>query len=342
MEKRNAKKIVASALALLGIVFAFLTLQTRVLAQVTDFSITAYPAVIEKEVAPNEDTRVLVQFRNNTDQFVSGSIKAVNYTIKDKKGTPELIENDSVKPKYGAASWITPEYGTVTIPPNDYVAINLRVQVPTETSTCGNYALVYFDYNPTNQPEGTSAKNSSSAVQAKVGSLINFSVTKTICKEELNVLNFTTSRFVEFGPIKVNFDLLNTGDIHLTPKGTVTITNVFNKQGARENIKEQRVFPESAKAYELATGTHWMLGPYTVTLSGVYGISDTPFAYTTSVWVFPWRTALIIMLFILIVALVLRRYFHGLTEREETLEEEIKHERSEIEELKDMLKKKQE
>ncbi|PJE62663.1 hypothetical protein COU88_03825, partial [Candidatus Roizmanbacteria bacterium CG10_big_fil_rev_8_21_14_0_10_39_6] len=73
-----------------------------------------------------------------------------------------------------------------------------------------------------------------------------------------------------------------------------------------------------------------------------YGNADKPFTYTASVWVFPWRTALIIILLLAIVSLVLRRYFNSITEREQNLEEEIQHERSEIDELKDMLKKKQE
>src|SRR3989344_3743431 len=241
--------------------FAFLLFRLPVFAQIKDFSITAYPAVIEKEVKPNEETRLLVQFRNNTGQFVTGSIKTANYTIKDKTGTPEIIDDESLAPKYGAASWIRSEYETVTIPPNDYVAVNLYVQVPPETSTCGNYALVYFDFDPNNQPEGTTARESASAVQAKVGSLINFSVQKTNCKENLQVLNFTAPKFLEYGPVPVSFDLLNSGDIHSTPKGTVTILNIFKKVIVQESIKEQRVFPESAKTYNVSAGTHWMIGP---------------------------------------------------------------------------------
>ncbi|MCR4330078.1 MAG: hypothetical protein NUV65_06060 [Candidatus Roizmanbacteria bacterium] len=331
------------ALACAGVVmFVVFAIRSTVFAQAKDFSITAYPAVIEKEVKPNEETRLLVQFRNNTDQFVTGSVKAANYTIKDKTGTPDIIDSADLTPKYGAASWIRPEYDALTIPPNDYVAVNLYVTVPPETSTCGNYALVYFDFDPNNQPEGAAVRNSSTAVKAKVGSLINFSVQKTNCKESLQVLNFSTPKFMEYGPIPVTFDLLNGGDIHFTPKGTVTITNAFNKVAARETIKDQRVFPESAKSYNVSAGKHWMIGPYTVSLSGTYGTADKPFAYTTSVWVFPWRTALIIILLLAILSLVLHRYFNGITAREQDLEEEIKHERSEIEELKDMLKKKQE
>ena len=341
MKNKTLKTTIVLVCAGIAIIIAS-AIRSTVFAQAKDFSITAYPAVIGKEVKLNEETRILVQFRNNTDQFVTGSVKSANYIIKDKSGTPEIVDSAELTPKYGAASWIKPEYDTLTIPPNDYVAVNLYVTVPSETSTCGNYALVYFDFDPNNQPEGAAVRNSASAVKAKVGSLVNFSVQKTDCKESLQVLNFSTPRFLEYGPVPVSFDLLNGGDIHFTPKGTVTITNAFNKVTARESIKEQRVFPESAKSYNVSAGKHWMFGPYTVSLSGTYGSADKPFTYTASVWVFPWRTALILVLLLTIVSLVLRRYFNSITQREQSLEEEIQHERSEIEELKDMLKKKQE
>ena len=75
---------------------------TSAKAQISQQSITVYPAIIDLESQAGETTRFLLQFRNNSQTPVAGSIKIADFTVKDKDGTPVLLENLPEKPIYAA------------------------------------------------------------------------------------------------------------------------------------------------------------------------------------------------------------------------------------------------
>lgn len=307
-----------------------------------DFGITAFPANIEAQVGAGESTRLLVQFKNQTNDFVSGRIRVFDYIIIDKQGTPQLLESGSQKPKYSAASWITPEMDRVTIGPDDYVAVNLRVQVPPEFPTCGAYAAVLFENAEQQFDISGKGRNSASAITARVGSLVSFRAKGKACNESVRILNVQAPSFLEYGPIRLQFDLLNAGDVHVSPKLTLSIKDWRGSVSDKKNLADRRIFPESAKAYKETIGGKWLFGPQTVLLAGTYGVKELPITYALTVWVFPWRLTLGVLLLALILWLLLKRYTGGIKEREEELQEELSEERKEIDELTKKLSKKEE
>lgn len=328
------------ALFILTTLIAVLTASSIVRAQ-SRIDLTVYPAVVEQEIKPNTPTRFLLQFRNNSTDMLSGRIKVADYVINDKTGTPTLVEDDQMSLKYAASKWITPLNDQVTIPPNDYVAINIAVNPPVDIGACGHYAIVYFEPFEGAISGGKVANTESeSSIITKVGALVNLKTVSKQCKQGLDVLAYTVPQFLEYGPIKVTFDLFNKGDVHITPIGTVTATNMFKSAINTVNIKEQRIFPETAKSYEVVLGKKYMVGKYAVLLQGKYGDSGLPFSKVAYVWVFPWKIATVIVLAIVILLLLGKNMYKGIVVKEASLEKEIAQERKEIEDLKEQLKKK--
>jgi len=331
------------ALYLLTIPFiTSLVIASSVFAQ-SKLDLTVYPAVVEQEIKPSTPTRFLLQFRNNSTSVLNGKIKVADYVINDKTGTPTLVEDNQMSLKYAASKWITPLNDQVAIPANDYVAVNITVNPPAQIGACGHYAIVYLEpfEGPTSGGKSVNTESESSII-TKVGALINLKMISKQCKQDLNVLGFTVPQFLEYGPVKVTFDLFNKGDVHITPKGTVTTTNMLKSGVNTVNIREQRIFPETAKSYEVVIGQKYMVGKYAVLLQGIYGDSGLPFSKVGYVWVFPWKIATVIILAVIILLLLGKNLYKGVVVKEASLEKEVAEERKEIEELKEQLKKKDE
>ncbi len=322
------------------IVFAFVFLFTGIpvsYGQVSQQSLIVYPAVVELEVKPGESTRFLIQFRNNGQIPVAGTIKTVDFTVKDKEGTPILLEGSDDKPPYAASYWIKANVDQITIPANDFVAVYFTAQVPNIVKTCGNYALVYFE-NEASSPLGSSKKTtSSSAVTTKIGSLVNFTVKNETCREGLILNNLKVPFFSEYGPVKATFELINKGDYHVAPIGTAYITNIFNIKTDEQKLADKRIFPGTLKEHEISLGKKWMIGRYQLVINGKYGLHNLPVTAVAYFWVFPWRITIIIILAIILLVLFGKKTIY----KEKELEQEVKEEKEEIERLKEQLKKRQ-
>jgi hypothetical protein len=302
--------------------------------------LTVYPAVVEQEIKPGTPTRFMLQFRNNSKTPINGFIKVADYVIADKIGTPILVEDSQMSLKYAAAKWITPLNNEITIPGDDYVGVNFSVTPPQEIGACGHYAIVYIEpfEGALSGAEKQSTKSESSIVN-KIGALVNLKMVSKECKQDLSILGFTVPQFLEYGPIKVTFDLFNKGDVHILPTGAVSATNMMSAEVDSTAIKEQRIFPETAKSYEVSVGQKYMLGRYAVTLQGKYGTSDLPFTQVAYIWLFPWKIAVVVILAIIILFIIGKKIYKGVMVKQATLEEEIAEERDEIKKLKDELKK---
>lgn len=327
-----------SILFFLGVVIIFLSRRIA-LAQIP-LSLTVFPAVQDKEVVPGRKTRLQVQFRNGSDEPISGTIKTANYVIQNNEGAPLLVENTDIKPKYAAASWVKPAYDKVTIPPQDFITVDLAIDPPVIIDNCGNYAIVYFESQPQLLAGTGVTRESASSITAKVGALLNFSVAKQTCREKADILNIDRPAFQEYGPIKIKYNILNQGNIHLSPKGMVVLSNIFGNPVDQQKIKEQRIFPETMRLYENTVGQKWMLGRYRLDLAASYGEKGQVLKAFTYVWVFPWRVALVTILTIIVIILIIKNLFKNIVTKEITLEEEVEKEKEEIEKLKTQLRKK--
>lgn len=322
------------------LIFAFLLLTFPVKAQET-VAYTVFPAVQDIKVTPGQKTRAQIQFRNNSDTLSIGNIKVADFIVIDKSGSTQILEDQLLKPKYSASSWIKLSDETnVAIPKNEIVTITLYITPPPVLTSCGYYALVYYQPNPSAVKRlGAANQEAASSVTTKIGGLLNFVVEGKQCQENMFISQIKSPGFLEYGPVSLTVDLANTGDIHLTPSGYATMTNMFGSFVDQQNFKEQRIFPSKAKQYELSLGQKWMFGRYKVTLTAVYGASHKRLTDTVYVWVLPWRVGLIILLAAIIIFTLIRNFYKKIINKEISLEKEINQEKEEIAKLREALKK---
>lgn len=315
----------------------YLLLNTSTYAQST-LPLVVMPARNQIEVDPGEKTAITISFYNQSDDPVSGFFKIADFIVEDSQGTPKFIENPMDAPvKYSASRWLTLPYDRATLPAHDKVAIQTEILVPEDAHAGGRYVAVFFQQGNTLAKQ-TSDNEAGSGTNLRIASLIYIKVRGKITEKAI-ISRFFAPSFFEYGPIKVNTDVLNLGDYHIAPRVSLTLTNVFGGFVDQRLLKVQNIFPESSRNYVTELGAKWMIGKYKINLTGSYGENGQALTTSTYVWVFPWRVALAVVLTIFIMILIANNFYKNIVVKETNLEDELKKEHEEIEKLKSQLRK---
>jgi hypothetical protein len=297
--------------------------------------LTVGPARQQISMNPGEEAQIVVKFYNQSEIPLSGFMKVNDFVVEDDKGTPRIVEDTTqASPKYSASTWITLPFDRMTIAANDRTVVQTTIRIPSDARPGGRYVALYFE--PTSAIAQPVAEAGTS-ITPRIASLLYIRVQGPI-SENAYISRMFAQSFSEYGPIAVTAQITNKGDYHIRPRGVFTLTN-FLGTVEQVNLKEANIFPDALRTFTTSIGSKWMIGKYTINLATTYGEKLLHTEKSVTVWVFPWRAALVIILSLIILYLIGRSVYKSFIVRESTLEEELARERQEIEKLKDELHK---
>lgn len=307
--------------------------------------LTVIPPKQEVLINPGERFSTSVKFVNQGNSPVTGTLTVLDFIVEDDKGTPVFLDNPkivgttNIPAKYSAANWITVPLDTLSISAKGNVAIPIMINVPKDAAPGGRYAAVLF------QPSGSlTLGNPTESVQEtpiaiRLASLIYIRVAGPIT-EKANVAKFEGPTFLEYGPETVTTHILNLGNYHIAPKGEISLKDIFGRVVAKASLDSKNIFPGTSRSYSNQLGQKLMIGKFTVALSAAYGDQGNLLTSAFTLWVFPWKIALAILLAFLIIVISGTAWYKKFKKKEEKLVEELKEEKTELEELKEELKDK--
>lgn len=295
----------------------------------TTLPLTVIPSRQELLVDPGEKTAITIKFLNQGETPVSGLLKAVDFIVENKEGTPTFIEETptvtgvtQISPRFSAASWVTLPYDRITIAPKDKVVIQAKITVPNDAQAGGRYLAVYFEPGGIPGKAGGGEKEAAIPVAIRIAGLVYLRVSGPI-EESARLVQFTAPKFLEYGPISVTTEILNLGNYHIRPKGTITLTSIFGKNVDRVVLNEENIFPDASRIFENKLGEKWMFGKYKLELAASYGETGKVLTATLFTWVFPWKIISAVILAVIITILIVALLYHRFKKREEKLEEKV-------------------
>ncbi len=315
MDASRSKILVMAAI--LGIVLAGGVVLARPVS-----AITLIPPTLELGLTPGQPQHTVIKLFNESTDPVELYTEAQNFTAKGETGQPSF---DFTEEPFGLSTWIDVEPGPIDLQPGERYEVPVTIDTPLDAEPGGHYAAVFFTTAP---PEEGQVR-----VASKVGTLILANVGGADVVEQGSISLFDTADgqtvFTHL-PIAFVGKFSNTGNVHLKPTGTLTVTSMFGKTADTFDFNAARgaTLPDSTRRYEAVwergvvtplSGSAWSkfwqsygnekdnfaLGRYTIRLDITAGtnesVSDTA---EITLWILPWHV-LLVWLVVLIIAVIL-------------------------------------
>ncbi len=326
---RSNRLILSVAILTIGL---FLSVG-RALAQDTDATVglTAIPPRVgdqdQIKLAPGSKEQVQLRIRNNSTVPITIFTQARDFVLDIDGETPIAIETDEAANRWSLASWLVITPVEQVVQPQTTVATTVLIEVPEDALPGGHYAMV------THQPTtpGSVQGGAASAVSQKVGSLFYVVVDGPI-NEEAFIRDFTFPTLTEMGPVPFSFVIDNQSDIHITPRLSVELYNVFNQKIETIELESKNIFPLLSREFSGEWRRIWGQGYYTAKLIMSYGEQGNIALATTHFWLFPIKIVLaLIITFLTLVAIgisIRRHLLHKRQNNEQVikeLEEKVAH-----------------
>lgn len=333
------KNIVKNITVIIFITVITIIFSTGVSAQ-SSIPLTVGPARQQITINPGETTSFAVKYYNQSDISLNGVVSVADFVVDSTDGSPRIIDNiDQANPKFTASKWVTLSLDQITIAPNDRIIVSGSLSVPKDARPGGRYVTVYFE-PAIGTPTSVGSDGGATGIAPRIASLLYIRVNGPITENAI-ISNMFAKSFYEYGPIEVTANILNNGDYHIRPRGTFTLTNPLGGVIEQSSLKEVNIFPDALRIFTATVGEKWMMGKYKITLNALYGEKAQMVERSITVWVFPWRVGIIVLLTLIILGIIGRAIYKNIIVKEATLEEELSEEKKEIEKLKKQLGKRE-
>jgi len=260
-------------------------------------------------IDPSGTAQDIIKVKNVSDTTQTFYPEVFDFKPIGETGAPQFILNkESENYTYSLASWIKVSKEAMTLKPNESTAINFTISVPKGAEPGGRYAGILFGTSPP-QTSGTQI-----AISNKVGSLILVRVSGA-AKEAASLEEYSTpNSFYEYLPAAFLVRVKNSGNVHVVPKGTIEIKNIFGQTVATLDVNEKNgnVLPDSIRKFDKDNdGLVWgpsglTIGYFTANLLLTYGEGTSKqITGSLSFWVLPWKLLLIVLLALVIILLLI-------------------------------------
>lgn len=306
--------------------------------------LTVIPPKQDVLINPGESFTTSVKFLNQGDEPVTGALTVADFIVTDNKGTPvfldgpQVVGTTTIPAKYSAAKWINIPNDSIVIGAKSNGSVPITIKVPKDAAPGGRYAAILFQPSG-NLTLGSPTDGQETPVAIRLASLVYIRVAGPIA-ESATVKSFTADSFLEYGPVGITTEILNNGDYHITPKGTITLKNMLGGVVAKSDLETKNIFPGTSRSYTNELGSKFMFGKFTANISATYGDLGQTLSSTIVLWILPWKLMLAILLGIIIIVLVVLVWYKKVVKKEAKLVEELKEEKTELEALKEELKDK--
>jgi hypothetical protein len=316
----NFKKffLFISLIVLLTFTFCILNLNLKAKAQTQIF--TAIPPRLEISVKPGEFVQKTIQFRNEGDTIAYLFVTTKDFIVEDTSGTPRFVDA-LVSGRWAASSWIKVLPESLAVAPKQTADIVLSINVPQDALAGGHYAGVLYQGSGTPPKIGSGGVGAGTGIQQIVGTLVYLTVEGPVSEKAL-VKRFEAPSFLEFGPVSFTTEILNQSDLHITPKGQITIKNMLGKVETVMPLEERNIFPGASFVYQNTWNSKYLIGRYQAELSAAYGSQGKALVATLYFIVFPVKIALAFILAIVIIILIILFIRRKKKEKEELEPEE--------------------
>lgn len=288
-------------------------------------TMTAIPPKVELKGNPGQTLTATLKIRNDSESTQNFAISVEDFIVVDSKGTPIPVTT-KLNNRWSLATWISAPQ-EIPVDAGGIQIIDISIKIPMTALPGGHYAMVV--YTPNAQSKAGDLKQTGNIVTQRVGTLIYVTVNGPI-SEKSTITKFSVPKFLEQGPVEFFGSIENMSDIHVNPKGTITISDPLNIKIAEIDVDTGNIFPESTRDFTAIWNQKWGWGRYKADLNLTYGTANSLLTTTIFFWLFPIRLViygLIALISVLTVIIILdkrsKKHQQDLEKEVQTLKDEL-------------------
>jgi hypothetical protein len=167
---------------------------------------------------------------------------------------------------HSAAKWISFVPDTVTVHPQKAVNVTVIVNTPPDAQA-GNYAVAWFEAVPEANPNAKELR-----IGARLGVLVMTDV-RGSTRPAVRIDDVKVSPPTDTQMLQVDLTVVNSGDVHLFPKGTLVLMSSARKLVGHTSFEKRRLLPGEKAPVSVSWGGDLEPGQYQAILTVDYGDS---------------------------------------------------------------------
>ncbi len=289
-----------SGLLFLGVIIFMPTYKVKAEDPGRGFTIT--PPVFELKANPGDKISESISLFNNGSEDIIIATSVENLKPIGDKGQVSVVDGQE-QSLPSLKDWIVMDAGAINLVKGETKNIKFDLNIPQNAEPGGHFATVLFT-TANNKPD----PGTGSLLSQKVGSLVFLTVAGT-AQEKVSVISFSASNKILWKNQIIDFMLKvkNSGNVYVRPRGFLIINDIFGRKVAEVEVDGKNVLPTAVREIPLRYDAKHLFGPYTATLSLVYGSTNQNINVTTGFWVIPLVPTVVVLLIIIILILMRKR-----------------------------------
>ncbi len=270
------------------------------------------PAKQEVFLNPGQSSTNTLYVTDRVEGTTTFSLSVQDIKGSDNPNTPVVILQPGDITPDSAQNFISVPAKQFTLTFGERATIPVTITIPKGTSPGGYYAAVLVSNKPTVVAEAaaTSAAGTTRII-SQLGTLffirVNGPANPSGVLQGFRINAPSNQAIYNSGPFTFEILFNNTGNLYLTPYGTITIKNMFGETVTTIPVDAYYSLPQSLRYRDVTWDGQALFGRYTATLKLYRGYNNTVDTQTISFWVIPWKFLLIafIVLFIIVLGIIL-------------------------------------
>jgi hypothetical protein len=261
------------------------------------------PARVILSMKPGEERTVEIQLTNREGRLAAFDLSTEDFAADDSpEGTPVFYADGEEGP-FPASTWIVPQIKRIELAHAERAFIPVTVKVPRDADPGDHQAALMFIRDTKSQPIG------GFNIVSRVASLFIISVQGDVVKDATVDSLWSRYYFNWFYPVFLEMTAHNKGTIHMMPKGTIDIRNMFGITVDQIPVENWVILRESSRARTFEWRPKFAMGYYKA-VTNLTGFDEQPLTpIAATFWMIPLLPVLIVLFCIFVVSFVVQYFF---------------------------------
>ena len=280
------------------------------------------PGKIELQLSPGQSQVVDLTVANRLGSDKVFSISEEDFTGSENPDQPVILLGSDRGP-YSLKDDISIPSLTIPIPFGYKAHVPITVTIPANAQPGALYGSVLVSVVSSPGTTTTTGVGASNPIITRIGTLFFVRIPGTVSTEgQLTGFSLSSGPVVwsnslsKTSPILFNLLFKNTGDVYLTPNGTISVTNMFGSTIANISVDPWFAMPQSLRFRQVEWDPTFLFGRYVAHAVINRGYISAVTATDTAdvvFWVIPWKIILLVFVGLVIIISLLHWIFSKFT-----------------------------